>query len=390
MSIDTGHNDASKKSTWLIAALLIVVSLVGLWMIFAERTSANNQDVMVERVQEKPQNTAPKTLKTSAKANVTKLDEADYNPYENEEIKAQLQQVSDIYAENIKYPITSQPVYNPEDVREYLEYEQSEVDLPFPQSADDEEPVRISAATDTFQYFQGDVVNIRVQISGAPENVYTKVEGTISGANGDLSIDLPFQATDRSLTHFNAVFDTKVAAPQQLSAEMVVKLNVWIADRSLSTTVAFKYAVASAQITGLQTPQAIGPNLVMPLQLDVYKSGYYFVSGVLEDAQTGQPLLQLQGEQRLKQGNGLINLNAHISALRRQKSEGPYVLRSLSSYRGAEVGEQFDEPASVAQARFNVQAVPFSEYQEEEYVDELAQERLQFLQGLGSVDEVTK
>jgi len=386
MSLD----QINKKSTWLIVVLLVFISAIGLWMIFADGTSTDSQSTLAERVSNTQDAAAPKDLKTEAKAKVTSVDDAVYNPYENEELKAQLQQVSDIYAENIKYPITSQPVYNPEDVREYREYEQSEVDLPFPKSEDDEEPIRISAATDTFQYFQGDVVRIRVQISGAPENVFTKVEGSISGANRELGLDVPFQAADSSLTLFNAVFDTKLATPQQLSDEMLVRLNVSIADRSLSTTVAFKYAVASAQITGLQNPQPIGPNLVMPLQLDVYKSGYYFVSGVLEDAESGQPLLQLQGEQRLTQGNGLINLNAHISALRRQKSEGPYVLRSLSSYRGAEVGEQFDEPASVAQARFDVPAVPFSEYQDEEYVDELAQERLEFLRDIGSVSEETE
>ncbi len=386
---DRQHKVANKKSTWLIASLLIVASVFGLWVVFVERNNVNTEDAIADRVQDITIITAPEIIEASSKVKVAELDEADYNPYENEEIKAQLQQVSDIYAESIKYPITSQPVYSPEDVREYREYEQSEVDLPFPENEGDEEPIRISAATNTFQYFQGDVVNIRVQISGAPENVYTKVEGTISGANGDLGINIPFQSADQSLTLFNAAFDTKLATPQQLSDEMVVKLTVTIAERTLATTVAFKYAVASARITGLQNPQAIGPNLVMPLQLDVYKSGYYFVSGVLEDAKSGQPLVQLQGEQRLTQGNGLINLNAHISALRRQKSEGPYVLRSLRSYRGAEVGEQFDEPASVAQARFNVPGVPFSEYQDEQYVDELAQERLEFLRDMGSVDEET-
>jgi len=295
--------------------------------------------------------------------------------------------VSDIYAENIKYPIGSQPIYNPEDVREYKEFEQAEVDLPFPEGDGDENPIRISAATNTFQYFEGDTVVVRVQISGAPSDTFTQVNGVISGGNGDLPIEAVFEPSDQSLTQFIASFDTKLAPPNLLTPEMLVKLSVTIGDRPLFTTVAFRYAIASAQIVGVQPARVEGPSLVIPLQLNVFQNGYYFVNGVLEEAQTGRPLIQLQAEKRLAQGNGIINLTAHIAALRRQGSEGPYVIRSLRSYRGAEVGESFDAPASTSQARFTIQGFPFSEYTDQEYVDEEGQERLDFLRDIGNVDE---
>jgi len=341
----------------------------------------------VSNVEPSKVDNAPAAILTKAVAKADEVEEDAFNPYESEVLKAQLQQVSDIYAENIKYPISSQPIANAEDVREYKEFEQAEVDLPFPTSDDDENPIRISAATDRFQYFQGDVVNIRVLISGAPEDVYSDVKGTIAGALGDVPIDLAFQAVDRNLTEFRASFDSKLAPANSLTPEMLVKLEVNIDGRALFTTVAFKYAQASAQIVGVQNVQAIGPNLVIPLQLNVFKNGYFFVNAVLEDATSGRPLIQLQAEQRLQQGNGIINLNAHISALQQQGSEGPYVVRSIQSYRGAEVGENFDEPASTSQARFNIPGFPFSSYEDQEYVDELAQERLDFLRTLGDVDE---
>jgi len=378
-----------KKSTWVIFSILVLVSVIVLWFTGKNPEQANTVSVGVSQ-----------TLPTSAPVKLTKPvtsikkkavikvePEDEFNPYENEVLKAQLQQVSDIYAENIKYPITSQPIYNPEDAREYKEFEQSEVDLPFPEGDDDENPIRISAATNTFQYFEGDTVAVRVQISGAPQDTFIQVNGVLSGANGDLPIQGVFEPSDQSLSEFSAAFDTKLAPANLLTPEMLVKLNVTVGDRPLFTTVAFRYAVASAQIVAVQQVRPEGPNLVIPLQLNVFQSGYFFVNGVLEDARTGRPLLQLQAEKRLVQGNALVDLTAHISALRRQSSEGPYVLRSLRTYRGAEVGENFDAPASSSQARFNIQGFPFTAYDDQEFVDQQGQERLEFLRGLGAVDE---
>lgn len=381
-----------KKHTWLVLALIVCVCAFTLWTLFDHSGDVNGDQTLATQLNDS-QPTASLALveKQAKKKALFEVDQEDeFNPFDDDALKAQLQQVSDIYAENIKYPITSQPIRNPEDVREYEEFEQAEVDLPFPDGDNDDNPIRIAASTNTFQYFEGDVVNVRVQITGAPEDTFIQVNGVLSGGNGDLPIEGVFDPSDRSLTQFVAAFDTKLAPPNSLTPEMLVKLNVTVGDRPLFTTVAFRYAVASAQIVGVQQVRTEGPNLVMPLQLNVFQSGYYFVSGVLEDAQTGRPLVQLQAEQRLVQGNGIINLAAHIAALRQQASEGPYVLRSLTSYRGSEVGESFDAPASTSQARFNVRGFPFTAYDDEEHVDEAGQDTLDFLEDFGSTDEGTQ
>jgi hypothetical protein len=166
---------------------------------------------------------------------------------------------------------------------------------------------------------------------------------------------------------------------------MLAKLNITLGSRQLFTTVGFRYAVASAEVVGVRNTFVDGPNLVIPLQLNVYQSGYYFLNGVLEDLQTGQPLIKLQSEARLSQGNAVLTLNAHIAALRQQGSEGPYVLRSIQIHRGSEVGEIYDSPASSLQTRFSVQGFPFSEFDDQEYVDEHGQETVDFLEDAGSL-----
>lgn len=380
------------KSVWLLLLALAVIVIVALW----KQTPTNSKTIIPQAtvsnsVVEKPNKNSDKKnnvkQQSSSKRNDGNDENSTYDPYQSEVLKAQFLQIGDAYADSIQYPISSQPIKNAEDVREYEPFEQSEVDLPFPEDNGDESPIRIVAATDQFQYFKGDVVGIRVQIQNAPEQKFTQVKGIISGAKGELPSQIDFRPNDQSMLEYRAVFDTKVAPTHLLTNEMLVTLHVIVGERSLTTTVAFKVATASAQITGTQAVQPQGANLVIPVQVNVFQDGYYFLTAILQDSLSGKPLIQLQAEQRLSQGNGVIQLKAHISALKQQGSEGPYVLRSMTLNRGAEENESFDVPGSTTHPQFSIKGFPFSSYQNEAHTDELEQERLEFLRNAGAIDE---
>lgn len=374
-----------KKSSWGIAIVTVVVTGMALVKFFAypeqkQALGGSSPELKgVPELEEKPLLTRPKKVASKEFAD-------DYDPYQDEAFKAQLLEVADLYGETIKYPITSQPITNPEDVRERAPYEEAEVDLPFPDGDDDKDPIRVSAATEAYQYFEGDVIKLKVSISRVPEDEFAEVSGVLAGSQGDLPLTLAFSETNDSRTIFTASFDTRIAPPALMSREMLAKLTITIGPKDLFTTVGFRYAVASAEVVGVRPTFIDGANLVIPLQLNVYEKGYYFLSGVLEDSQTGQALIQLQSEARLAQGNAVLNLNAHIAALRQQGSEGPYVLRSIKSYRGSEVNEAYDSPASSAQTRFNIQGFPFSEYQDEEYENQQGQDSVDFLRDAGALE----
>ena len=374
-----------KKSVWM--ALGLMVTVIG---VLIYRSTIQTETVEVDSelsrevpsIQENPTSKPNPVVAAVANADV----EEEFNPYESEVFKAQIQQVADAYEQRARFPDGSQPVFDLEAVREPEPFEFTEVDLPFPDEEGQENPIRVSAATDTYQYFQGDVISARVQISGAPADTFAAIEGVMSGAKGDLPLPILFEPTNEFLNEFTAQIDTKVAPQQLMTTEMLLKLNVTVGDKKLFTTVVFRYNTPSAEIVGVMPAQPQGPNLVIPLQVSVGQDGYYFVRGVLDDAQSAQPLIELQSEARLQTGNGVVNLNAHISALRLKGSEGPYRLRSLKLYRGAEAGEMFDHPGSSLQKSFDVAGFPFSAYQDEEYEDEYSQERLAFLRQLGSVE----
>ena len=374
-----------KRSNWLTVSVVSVVFAYWLWVVLPVE---EEKKVDVSNVKALLSKNSNDISHADIKENVQSAQESanTQNPYENEALKAQIQQVADIYAENIKYPVTSQPIYNPDDVREYKPFEQSEVDLPFPEDDSDENPIRISAATDRFLYFQGDTILIRVKVSGAPSGVVVQVNGVFSSSNGDIPTKPVFETNNQDQTEFTASFDTRLAPSNRLTPEMLVKLSVVVGNRDLSTSVPFRYTIASAQVVGVQQARPEGAELVIPLLLNVFQAGYYFVNGVLEEAGSGRPLIQLQAESRLPQGSGVINLKAHIAALKRQGSQGPYILRNIQAYRGAGVGESLDVPASSLQSQFTINGFPFSAYEDKAFVDELAKERLEYLRKLGAVE----
>lgn len=319
----------------------------------------------------------------------TNIDESLFNIDENGAVNEALQQAASQYADNIRFPIHSQPVRNLEDVRAFKPFEQSQVSTPFPEGSNDENPIRINAATDTFQYFLGDTINIKVEVIDAPNSALVTVEGTLSGSNGEIAIEAPFIETNQGSNIFTNRIDTQQFNSALLSSEMLVKLNVVVGNRDLNTTVPFRYSIAAAQVSGVQQSRPEGPELIVPVELTVFEDGYYFIRGLLTDQATGRPLIQLQAESRLTTGRGIINLKAHISALQAQQSEGPYLLQNINGYRGAEVGEALDTPTSVTQPQFSLDGFPFTDYDSEEFIDTLAQERLEFLNNLGTNDDST-
>ena len=312
-----------------------------------------------------------------------------FDPYEDEAIRAQMMQVADLYEQASRYPHFSQPILNPDQVKEPEPFKETEVDTPFPVEGIDE-PIRLLAATDRYQYFAGETISVRLQVLGAPGDTFIQAVAVMSGARGDTPLSAPLNPTNENLTEFQGSFDTGLVPPGILTTEMLLKLQVGVGEQTLFTTVPFRYSDAAAQLVAVPYVRQEAEYLLIPLQYTVYSPGYYFAGAVLEDAESGRPLLQLQAEGPLNQGNGVLTLKAHFQALRAMGSEGPYVLRSIKTYRGAEDGEAYDLPASSAQQRFEIQGFPFEQYDDTAYQDELAAERIEFLRNLGAVENRTE
>lgn len=370
----------NKKVLSVLTVVIVIAFIILLW---------RDDQAMVEPVANSipPKDTTAQASPIIKQFESASMDSAveEPNPYQNELFKAQLLQVADLYAETSKYPVGSQPILNPADAVEIEPYQQTEVDTPF--EAEDGRTIHVSAAVDQFQYFAGDRIGIRVVVRGAKPNSFVSVKASIAGQQGDAPSSIRLEPIDESQTEFFAQLDTQLVPPALFSTEMLLKVLVSVDDEPFFTTVGFRYSHAVAQLVGLGQAYPSGAELDIPLEFSVFQAGYYFVSAVLEDAKTGQPLLALQSEESMNEGNGRISLKAHFQALKVFGSQGPYVLRSIKAYRGAEQGETFDLPVSVLHPRFTVPGYPFSDYTDEPYDDPLAKEREEFLRGLGGLSQ---
>jgi hypothetical protein len=308
------------------------------------------------------------------------------NFYEDEQIKAQFMQVAEEYAEAAKYPHFSQPITNPDQVAVPKPFEFTEVDTPFPVDSQ-EQPLRLSLATDKAQYFLGDVIVARLILRNAPDNPEVEISAILASLTlGDTDVDISFDLVEGSENEYRATIDLSGVSEEQISAELLLKVSVDVNEEQLATTIGIRYDSAAARLTNISYARVQGEYLDIQLQYSVQTNGYFYTNAVLQDALSGRPLLRLQAEGAMTESTNFMTMRAHIQALKAAGSEGPYLLTSINGYRGAERGESLDMPISSEQQNYQVQGYRFDLYDDVQFEDELAQERIDFLTKLGAVD----
>ncbi len=372
-----------KKSVPII--VIIVIGVAALWFFLNKKPSpsitSDNKITSVLRVE----TVEVVTLTQNKQKELSSASlEDDFSDFESEVFKSQVKNIANQYANTARFPVGSQPIINVADARQPEPFEETEVETPFDTGSG--LTIGVSAAVDKFQYFTDDRINVRVELTGLEDGVFVKAEAIISGPQGDTSLTDNLEAVGSTQSVFTGSFDTSLTSNENFSTEMFVKILIEVGGEPFFTTVAFNYATTSAQLVGLGLTQPRGANLEIPFEYTVFQSGYYFVSAVLKDQQTGKPLIALQTEGIMRQGNGQLVAKAHIQALKEAGSEGPYLLTNIKAYRGAERGEKFDVPASTVRNQYKIGVYQFTEYNDEAYQDPLVQERVEFLNQLGSLE----
>jgi hypothetical protein len=242
-------------------------------------------------------------------------------------------------------------------------------------------------ATDKGQYFLGDIIVARLIVRNAPDNADVEVSAILASLTfGDIDVEVKFGLVEGSTNEYRANIDLSVVSAEEIGAELLLKVSVDINDEELATTIGIRYDSAAARLTNISYVRVQGEYLDIQLQYSVQTSGYFFTNAVLQDAISGKPLLRLQAEGAMTESNNFMTMRAHVQALKAAGSEGPYLLTNITGYRGAERGESLDTPISSAQQNYQVQGYRFDLYDDVEFEDELAKERIDFLTKLGAVD----
>lgn len=352
-----------------------------LWLTVPSSTDQN-----LDKVENKRLNTAdapPKIVKQTAT-----LAKDDVNTEESifltQEFRDSLVGVAQAYESDAKYPLSSRPVKNPEQERVPAPFSQSEVNIPTFDEDGNATGVSLSAAVDAFQYYQGDTISVRLVIQDLEPTSSALASLNFADINGQrqLTVDrdmTPVAALGTQLVAEVSSYDFKSS---QNSGEFSAVISVNIDGYDHVTTVPFMYGKAAAKLIRGVNPTISEEYLKVPVELAVYQQGYYYLTAYLDDAETGRPLIKLQREGFFGRGTNYVDFNAHQRALKDAGVEGPYTLRVSKAYRAPDLGQGNALPVSIVENNFDVPAFPFSDYLDREYLDPLANERLDLINAM--------
>lgn len=345
-----------------------------------------------------PQNDEPPTVVTIKPSNNPKEEigpqtperKAETNKLESEdeilsqEFRDELGEVADLYEQQIRYPHYSQPISDIELALTPKPFSEAKVDNPLPTESGEPSPIGISASVDKIRYVSGEPITVQLIVTGTAENTQIVASVNFLQTSGEtiLTSDkllTPFAESNRE---YRATVDSGLF--EIISSELLARIEINVDDTNYVTTVPFWLSHSSGRLENIGFSQQAGSFLRIPLEYSVKEAGYFFVDAVLDDAATGRPLVRLQTEGRMPIGNQQLTLNAHQQALKDAGSEGPYRLRIMRSYRGAELNENYDVPTSISSTWYDIPRFEFSNYDSSPFSDPEAEERLEALRSLSN------
>jgi hypothetical protein len=305
------------------------------------------------------------------------------NPYFNNEVKARLAQVADSYAEQIKYPSFSKPIQSLESLQKYIPNRSFSVERRL--NIEDENSPSIHLQTDKHRYFSGEDINVTVSVAGLTGDPWIKVQTRLVGE--DITLVMP---DARVAEQHSSTYHVSFAGIDELtssgSEEYRVVAMVTIDGQVYEVGTPVSYVASVAMVTDVGMAQLSGEYLYIPVNVTTTKPGYHELSANLYSAQNGKPLVHLSVQQELQSKHGLMQLKAHIASLKVGGDPGPYHMKDISFSRMPSAPNFTTEYGGVSQDSYTINGYALDEYDDAPYVDEEAQQRLDFLRQVESVN----
>ncbi len=327
-----------------------------------------------------------KQVKDRLSPNLAQQDVVDSNKQKsNDEIVQQsIDQVLDIYANTSRFPVSSRPVQHPEEVQTFEPYEETSVSSHPDITDKDHTTLRFSFATDRYQYYEQDIIGFRAKILGVdPSTDYVELNAEIfTSDDHETTQKVEFHPLqNKPGAYFSEVYASTLLSKFK-SNQFYARVSVAKQTEQVEELVAFRVDRAIATVTGVALSKVDGSNLVIPVEVSAEKEGNYEITGVLFNSSNKEPLLRLQTVGQLEIGNGYLDLKADYSALKHKGSEGPYLLRIDHLRRATFEPDEGDQIGNSLSEFYDVQGASFSDYSQEEYLNETAIDRLEMLRSI--------
>jgi hypothetical protein len=303
----------------------------------------------------------------------------DKNLFFEKEAKARLIQISKSFSEDIKFPDNSKPIRNKQELDKYTPNKS----VPAARSTNIKDPnsPRITVTTLKHQYFSHEIIQALASVSNIKLGDSIKVSARLV-ANGQTLLQGKVSPSPTIEGGYDISFD-KPSDNLAAYPSIRVVANFSINQQPYEIGTPIQYQTAIAEIDHVAQAFVNQSYLHIPVYINTTVTGYHLISANLYNRNTQQALVHLSEQKHLSTLNDFIELKAHISALSYMGHEGPYELRDLSLTRMPSKPDYLTQYGLVAKDRFAVNGYPFSDYEQEDYQNSDAQERLDFLNQLG-------
>ncbi|WP_020407625.1 hypothetical protein [Hahella ganghwensis] len=303
------------------------------------------------------------------------------NPYFEQEVKARLAQVADVYADQIRFPTFSMPITDQDALQKYLPNQSFAATLPL--DFKDENSPTILLKTDKRQYFTGETIQAIVTINGLADGAWVQVEGRLV-ESGKTLVQATASRIEGAAPGYRLRFNPNEISRTPASTELRAVASLTIDGQVHEVGTPVTYTEGIATLTHVDVAQVNGEYLEIPVHIETDNPGYHELGANLYSADSEQPLVHLTAQHEVRSSRGIIPLRAHISALKEKGHPGPYKLKDIMLARMPAPPTYTTEYGRSSKESFAIAAHGFDEYDDVPYVDEEAQKRLEFLRQLGS------
>ena len=363
----------------LFVAVLIVC---GLGIIFVSSTAERRS--ALEDVSQTPPDTAlenPHQEKSQALTTLPGVEKKQDGFDFDDQMKLKLKTISEAYAEQSKYPSFSVPIEADELSTKYLPDMPIATELPADMNNPDSPSLSILPSK--FRYFSGEELRATAKINGLPAAETSDVSARLimQGKTMGVAVVSP---SEEQPHQYHLVFDPLALGSIEWKENITMEVEFMLPNEIYTRSVTVEYLKTIAQVDDTAASDVQGEYLIIPVYVSTEKPGFHRLQANLYDVATGKPLIHLTAEDQLISTSGMLNLKAHISALKVSGSEGPYQLKDLMLRRLPSEPDYITEYGRIEQLSFDVEGYPFSRYQDQPYINEKAQRIANELRKLGS------
>lgn len=137
-----------------------------------------------------------------------------------------------------------------------------------------------------------------------------------------------------------------------------------------------------ASIVGLGTSRIDNNDLIIPINIEADKSGYYQVSASLFDQASNSAISFLIAKERLSSGSNTLDAKVQGLVLRDKGFSGPFRLQGITLVKKSE-RPGMPEEYGTADESYAVGAIDLNDFESIPYEDPMTEQRLEFMRSIG-------